>query len=170
MKTISNAIAILLMLGLLLGLGWGGYITTKFLISQFGIMDPKTSAILTISSVTFLLSAIIIAASIKSSKNSSDKSNHPRKLELYTQLVEALEDHDEGKNKSVRELKNHLIIWASDSVLEAYGNYLDLVSDIDPNPSDIKEQAQKVITAIRQDVREENTKIDSSNIAKLLTK
>ena len=48
-----------------------GYITINFLISQFSIVDSQTSAILTISSLSLLLSAIIIAAAIRLLANNS---------------------------------------------------------------------------------------------------
>ena len=48
------------------------------------------------------------------------------------------------------ELKNHLIILVSDSVLDEYLNYLDLLNNPTPDTSEISEQAQQLITAIRQ--------------------
>jgi len=169
MKSISNAIAILLMMGLLLGLGWVAYITITFLISQFGVVDPQMSAILTISSVTFLLSAIILAASIKTLAKKTDY-NHHQKLELYNKLVDTLQNRNRENFNSLEELKNHLMIWASDSILEEFGTYLELVTSKDLNPDDLREQAQNLIIAIRKDVRNDHSTLDSTIITKLLAK
>lgn len=170
MKSISNAIAILLMLGLLLGIGWVGYISIRFIIGQFGVVDPQMSAILTISAVTVLLSALIIAAAIKSSAKGTVNSNHPRKLELYDQLVNALQNNDEKKYLYLEELKSHLIIWASDSVLNEYDTYLEVVSNKALDSDHVRKQAQNLIKTIRQDVSNDHSSLDSAVISKLLSK
>ncbi|WP_340105892.1 hypothetical protein [Rhodohalobacter sp. 8-1] len=168
MKTISFTIAILLMLGLLLGLGWLGYVTIDFLIGQFGVVDSQTSAVLTIATVSVLLSALIIAAAIKSLANSIVNSNHSRKLELYSQLINELQNHDQNNHLSLEQLRNHLIIWANDSVLQEYNSYLELVSNTPPNSNDLKEQTKKLIKTIRQDARNGQSTINSTTLSSLL--
>lgn len=168
MKSISTVIAILLMLGMLLGLGWLGYVTIRFLIGQYGVVDPQMSAILTISAVTVLLSALIIAASIKSLANSMEKSNHSQKLELYSQLVDVLQDHEQSNHLRLEQLRNHLIIWANDSVLEEYHSYIELVSNTAPDSKDINEQSKKLIKTIRQDARNGQSTINSTTLSRLL--
>lgn len=168
MKTISNTIAILLMLVLLLGLGWLGYITIDFLIAQFGVVDPQTSAVLTIASVTVLLSSIIVAGAIKTLNVDGDRSIHPKKAALYMRFAEALEADEQELPQMLGDLKKHMMIWASDPVLKEFSSYYELVNSEGANSPEVKGQAQKVITAIRQDVNKDSTKAKPTDIEKLL--
>lgn len=168
MKSVSYAIAIILMLALLLGFGWLVYLTLKFLIAQFGVVNSQTSAILTIGTVTLLLSSIIVAAAIKALNVGDDKTIHPEKAAIYTRFVEVLEADDEEAAEVVDALKNYMMIWASNSVLKEFSSYYELVNNDDVDSSEVKDQAQKVITSIRQDVGKYNTNLGTTYIEKLL--
>lgn len=168
MKHLSNAIAILIFLGLLLIFGWLSYFSVKYLIAQFGMVDQQTSAILIISSVSFLVGSLIIAGTLKTLNADDDKSIHPEKAAIYTRFADLLVADKQDIPKAIDELKKFMMIWASDPVLEAFTNYVELVENAETSQSKLKKQAQKVVTSIRQDIGDSDIKTATKQIEKLL--
>lgn len=169
MKLVRNVLAFLLVVAILAGLGWGGYIGLKFLVNQYEIVDRDIAAILVISSVIVLVSTLIIAGAIRNLDKGSDKQIHPEKAVLYTRFMESWynENEEEGL-RQLLDLEQSMLLWAGDQVLKEYLKLHELIRD-ESSKDNLINQAQQILNEIRRDLGAQNKDINESYIKNLLS-
>ncbi|MCW9708169.1 hypothetical protein [Fodinibius salsisoli] len=169
MKLLGNILAFIVAAGILVAIGWGGYIGITFLVKQYEIINPQFAAVLIISSVILLVSALIIASAIRNQDKGSDKQIHPEKAVLYSRFMESwYAGNHEDRREKLKELEKHMIIWASDDVLQEYLKLNELLREEKGNPQ-LVAKVKDIVIAIREDLGAENKDIDIEKLQKLFS-
>jgi hypothetical protein len=135
---------------------WSVYIVFTFVISQFEIFDARETAIVTVSSLVFLVSFLILATAIRSSIQKGDKRVQPQKADLYSRyslIYDTLLSNSEEFEREVQDLNRHMMLWAADEVLKEYGRLLQL---IEKGEKGVEAQAVNVLLEIRKDLGHKN--------------
>lgn len=167
MKLVGNILAFTVAVGILAAIGWGGYIGINFLVNQYEIINPQLAAILIISSVVILISALIIAGAIRSLDKGSDKQIHPEKAVLYSRFIEScFESNHDDRREQLKELEKQMVIWAGDEVLR---KYLKLIEHMKDGKQQQADQIKDIVTAIRRELGADNKDIDFDRVRELLS-
>jgi hypothetical protein len=173
MKTLGKLIALLLVIGFIGLFGWLIFIGAKNIIIQFGQFDTKLGSLIILVSAVILISALIIGWAIRSIAYSGDRAIQPEKAIIYSKFLEMW---IQNKNKEITsdefqnnylEIKKHMILWSSDSVLQQFIQF-DNQLNKSIEPAKINVFAEKVILEIRKDLGVKNRGINLGNIANLL--
>lgn len=166
MKKFTNTLLVFGAVTLMFLLIWGIYIGITFVINQFEIFDARETAIVTVGSLIFLISSLIVATAIRSSIQKGDKKIQPQKAELYSRystVYQMLGSDKEDFEKEVRELNRLMILWAADDVLKEYGRLLNMV---EKGQKGLESQATNVLMEIRKDLGNRNRGINLELISR----
>jgi hypothetical protein len=160
MKQFTNFLLVLASLALMFLVIWAFYLGVMFVINQFEFFDARETAIVTVSSLVVLFSALIIAMAIRSSIQKGDKKIHPVKAELYSSYMNAydiLKNNPDDFDAELTRMNRQMMLWAGDDVLKEYGRLLNMIEKGDKN---VYRQATNVLLEIRKDLGHKNRGIN----------
>lgn len=168
MKQLGNFLAVILVVGILAGMGWAGYLGITFLVDQFELISPAVGATVSILSVAILLGALLIAASIRSLDRGDDKVVHPEKAVLYNRLMEIWSaEIDRESAREIMELKHPMLLWAGDRVLSEFLDLNELLEN-HSDPSQTADQFLSLLQAMRKDLGAHNRGFDADRLASVM--
>ena len=120
--------------------------------SVFDALDPQSAIILGVASLVALLCAWLIAAAIRSAKQSEIESRAAtERANLYEAVLESLAARLSRASEEWPVHHEATILKASVPVLKKYRLLLGLLSDADSGEEQIRQQTNRLLLAMRRD-------------------
>jgi len=171
MKNYGSLLAILIVIGIIVAVGWGGYIGIRYVIGQFGLINPQLAALLTISALTAIICSLLIAGAIRTLNGVHHASIHQEKAVIYTRFIEAwISGIKNGTDlfREMYELKPHLLILSGDAVLKQFDILTRMLQEEGQTRDRLVEQAEKVLLEMRKDLGNRNRGILKGDLLEFL--
>lgn len=180
MKLFNNAFAILFGFGLLAAIGAGLFWLIQFLIGFYASLDGQLSAILVTAAFIGIISAMFIAAAIRSrTRQESDLQLRGDKTAVYDRFLEnwlQLLQKPEAQNKEavlhtlqlLQELNRSLALRGSHEVLKECLNLKKMQEKMGIHDPKTAAQLGKTILVMRKDLGHKNWGLNMQDLLELL--
>lgn len=169
MKFLENVLALITTLAIIILAAWLAYWGIRYIIDQFQIVNPSTSATLTILAVIVIISSIIISGAIRSVVKSGDKPIHPEKAIIYKQFIDIWCNTGFPIDQNLKMSNARaMALWAGDGVLKQYLILKKIKPESRSNEQVSLAQIEKVIMEMRKDLGQKNFGVRSGNINEIL--
>lgn len=180
MKALTALLAILLVLGLLAGLGFGGYLLLKVTLARFAGLDPQVATVTVASLVTLLIAAGIIGGAIRCARRmdgvyrlqAQRATVYQDFLQQWLGLQQQARDHQlqPGRASQVlSELNYSLALWSSKALLEGWWELSRLARSGAWQDPGLGSCFQKVLLQMRLDLGVSNRRLSRGIMLDLLT-
>jgi sugar phosphate permease len=168
MKTIGTILAVLLLVAMIAGAGYGIFTGYKILSAQWNILDNHWKAPLIIIAAVFIVCALLVSASIRSyiKKHGLTSTGkvfaYNEFINWYSKLKNS--SPDTMKANLLKEVKNQIILWGSNQVVKQTNLLFEILQSDKKNPDQVLTKADQVYLEIRRELGHRNYKIDRSII------
>lgn len=166
MNAIGIILAILLLLGIVIGVGYGAVSGYEFLSVQWGSLNDEWKAILIIITTILILCTLFISLSMRASiKNYGFKGTG--KVMVYNDFMQwysaLISDNAEAmKADTLKAITNQTILWGSNQVAKQVSLLYDLLQEDDTEKEQVLEKAGDVYIEIRRELGLRGTSGDNA--------
>lgn len=161
MKLIKNTLAGMIALGFLVASAYGIYYAVQYVLGVFAGIEAMQKTILFTGAFTLLLSAAMIAASLRGlGKRLQNHRLQEEKLAAYGNLISAWGVLVRAPQRAIQpeeeqimhDIESHLALMASPRVLRQYHRLKEIQREADLQSPELFAQLEKVILEIRRDI------------------
>jgi hypothetical protein len=161
MNLLKNTLASMIVIGFLIASAYGLYYAFQFLLNAFVGIETVQKTILFSGAFTLILSATMIAASLRGLDKRLQKHRlQEEQLAAYGNLINAWRALVRAPQRAIqpeeeqilRDIEGHLTIAAGPRVLQQYHHFKEIQREADLQSPEVFAQLEKVILKIRRDI------------------
>ncbi len=161
MNLLKNTLASIMVIGFLVASAYGLYYAAQYVLGVFAGLEAVQKTFLFTAAFTLLLSAAMIAASLRSiGRRMQNRRLQEEKLAVYGNLIYAwralvcapqrpIQPEEE---QILHDIESHLILVAGPRVLRQYHRLKEIQREDDLQSQDVFAELEKVILEIRRDI------------------